>query len=234
MSLVFVVSHMNKLNYFPQLSVSSVSSSSPCLSLIMGWFLLQVWRICVDPLCPGWTSTALCLRSDPVSPQQRDQKPLLSRTTLWCHNLCFFISLSGSEFTPSPEHHHSHPHRPHPAAWAGHPRRHPGGPGCCPGPLLTARQSGQSTPHVTCTPREMTVKGVTTPFSESDAQITHQLQKNVSTSHRKPQIHLSCASALIKDLHTSHTNLWLFLSLSRFSFGRAKNQREWRYQSERR
>lgn len=55
----------------------------------------------------------------------------------------------GSEFTPSPEYHHSHPDRPQPAAGAGHPRCHPGRPRCCPGPLLTAHHSRRYTPHVT-------------------------------------------------------------------------------------
>lgn len=61
---------LNEPHFYPQLSVSSVSSSSRCLSPIMGWCPLPVWRTCVDPLCPGWTNTAPCLRSDPVSPVQ--------------------------------------------------------------------------------------------------------------------------------------------------------------------
>lgn len=47
---------------FPQLTVSSVSSSSHCLSLTMGWYPQLAWRSSVDPLSPGWTSTAHCLR----------------------------------------------------------------------------------------------------------------------------------------------------------------------------
>lgn len=58
------------------------------------------------------------------------------------------IFLSGSEFTPPPEHHHSHPDRPQPAARAGHPCCDTGWAPCCPGPLLTAPHSRQYAPHV--------------------------------------------------------------------------------------
>lgn len=63
-------------SYFPQLSrsLSSASSSSRCSSRLTVWCPQPVWMICVAALCPGWTSTALCPRSDPVSDQH------LSRT----------------------------------------------------------------------------------------------------------------------------------------------------------
>lgn len=66
-------------------------------------------------------------------------------------NLCRFCvcPLSGSEITSSPEYHHSHPYRPQPGARAGRPRCHSGRPRCSPGPLFTAHNSGQNTPHVT-------------------------------------------------------------------------------------
>lgn len=55
----------------------------------MQWCPLPVLRICVDPLCPGWTSTALCLPSDPVSlllcitaPSKQTLKPVYISSTL--------------------------------------------------------------------------------------------------------------------------------------------------------
>ena len=88
---------LNEPHLFPQLSVSSVSSSSRCLSPITGWCPPPAWRTCVDPLCPGWTNTAPCPRSDPVSPvqpvPQLTSKPRFLKTaTLWflvlSKNLC--------------------------------------------------------------------------------------------------------------------------------------------------
>lgn len=61
--------------FFPELFVSSASSSNLCLSLITGWSPLPAWKICVGPPCPGWTSTAPCLSSDPVSPSRQASVP---------------------------------------------------------------------------------------------------------------------------------------------------------------
>lgn len=58
-------------------------------------------------------------------------------------------SLSGSAFTPFPEHHHGHPDRPQLTPGAGHPRCYPEWPLYCPGTLLTTPRSGPRTHHVT-------------------------------------------------------------------------------------
>lgn len=57
---------------YPQLSASSVSSSSLCLSPIMAWCPRPVQQTCVDRQCPGWISTAPCLLSDQVSQTNTD------------------------------------------------------------------------------------------------------------------------------------------------------------------
>lgn len=64
-------------------------------------------------------------------------------------SLCLLNSLSGSAFTPFPEHHHGHPDRPQLTPGAGHPRCYPEWLLCCAGTLLTTPRSGQHTHHVT-------------------------------------------------------------------------------------
>lgn len=65
------------------------------------------------------------------------------------NDLCLFNSLSGSAFTPFPEHHHGHPDRPQLTPRAGQPRCYPEWPFCCPGTLLKTPRSGQRTYPVT-------------------------------------------------------------------------------------
>lgn len=84
-----------------------------------------------------------------LTTSQHRPQPSVSSTFFWICHLCLLKSLSGSAFTPSPEHHHGHPDRPQLTPGAGHPCCYPEWPLCCLGTLLTSPHQGQHTHHMT-------------------------------------------------------------------------------------